>query len=149
MKRTFVRRALFSPLLLAALVLLAGRSGSAQDGTSFPDVTGFWSGEFTSDSGLTGSTSLAIPIQDQHRFAGTFTFTPPSPITPPNPCIVLGTVSESGEVTLVGDNEDFILQAHGTVAEGAMLLDYQMLFADGSFDTGTVAIAVETIVPGT
>lgn len=148
MKRTLVRRALFSSLLLAALALLPARSASAQD-VSFPDVTGFWAGEFTSDSGATGSTSLAIPIQDQHRFAGTFTFVPPQPLTPPSPCIVLGTASDSGEVTLVGDNEDFILQAHGTVAEGAMLLEYLMLFADGSFDTGTVAIAVETIVPGT
>ena len=149
MNRTLVRRALFSSLLLAALAALPGRSASAQDGTSFPDVTGFWSGEFASDSGATGSTSLAIPIQDQHRFAGTFTFTPPVPITPPNPCIVLGTVSESGEVTVVGDNEDFILEAQGTVSEGAMQLDYQMLFADGSFDTGTVAIGILTIGPGT
>lgn len=30
-----------------------------------------------------------------------------------------------------------------------MLLDYQMLFADGSFDTGTVAIGILTIGPGT
>jgi hypothetical protein len=59
--------------------------------------------------------------------------------------MVLGTVSESGEVTLGGQNDQFLLVAHGALSfvDGVITLDYLAQFADGSFDMGSVEIALE------
>jgi hypothetical protein len=132
-------------LFLAAwLADLPGRAAAAPPNPAFPNVTGFWSGEFSSVTGLGGLASLDVTDQDHHRFQGTFTFHPPSPIHPPNPMRVLGTVSRSGKISLVGRNDNAFLRAHGTVFRGNMLLDYQLNFADGSKDMGSAQIGLQT-----
>jgi hypothetical protein len=45
---------------------------------------------------------------------------------------------------MFGRNETFTLHAHGQVAGRLMSLDYRLLFADGSSDSGTTIIAIET-----
>jgi hypothetical protein len=143
MKRTILRLAFF-PVLLLLLGNLCGKSAAAPPNPAFPNVTGFWSGEFSSVTGLGGLASLNLTDQDHRRFQGTFTFIPPNPGAPPNPIRVLGTVSRSGEISLVGRNAAVFLRAHGNVFRGTMQLDYQMNFADGTFDTGTVEVSIET-----
>ena len=108
----------------------------------FPNVVGFWFGEFVSDGGATGFSSLRIEAQEVRRFAGTFTFFP-DPTVPPNPCFVRGTASDSGRISLVGRNDELTVHAHGQVTGGLMSLDFLLMFADGSFDTGTTVIAIE------
>jgi hypothetical protein len=53
-------------------------------------------------------------------------------------------VSHSGETSLIGAKEYFFLHAHGHVAGGVMNLEYMRLFFDGTFDTATASISVET-----
>src|SRR5262252_4950136 len=98
-------------LFLAALVAaLPGSAGATSPQPIFPQVVGFWSGEYASSvTGTNGAVSLDVSRQITGRFQGTWTFFPPSPVTPPSPCFVLGTVSESGEVSLVGWNDEFIV----------------------------------------
>jgi hypothetical protein len=142
MKRTILHLA-FLPVLLL-LGNLCGKSSAAPPNPIFPNVKGFWSGEFSSVTGLGGLASLNVTDQDQRRFQGTFVLHPPNPIHPPSPIRVLGTVSRSGEISLVGRNDAVFLRAHGNVFRGSMQLDYQMNFADGTFDTGTMDVSVET-----
>jgi hypothetical protein len=146
MTRSIVHRALFSfACLFLALSALAERGGAAVT-VPFPYLVGSWSGEFTSSvTGTSGSLSLDIATQDTRRFQGTWTFAPPTPNVPPSPCMVLGAVSESGEVTLVGQNDQFLLVAHGALSliDGVISLDYLAQFADGGFDMGSVEIALE------
>ena len=144
MKRTILRLAFFPVLLLLCLAVLSTKSPAAPPNPRFPSITGFWSGEFSSVSGLGGLASLEVTEQDRRRFEGTFVFYPPTPIVPPNPCFVRGTVSRSGEISMVGRNAGVFLRARGNVFRGAMQLDYSLNFADGSFDTGTVAVSIET-----
>jgi len=108
-----------------------------------PNVVGFWFGEFASDNGPAGFTSLRIESEDVRRFAGTFTFFP-DPTVPPNPCFIRGTASDSGRISLHGSNDSFAVHAHGQLTGGLMSLDYRLSFADGSSDSGTVRIAIET-----
>jgi hypothetical protein len=143
MRRTVSTAAFFMTLMLS-LATLPSQSGAVPPNPSFPNIIGFWFGDFASSAGETGFVSLDVADQDGRRFAGTLTFTPANPITPPNPCFVLGTVSHSGETSLIGANEEFFLHAHGQVAGGAMNLEYMRLFADGTFETGTASISVET-----
>ncbi len=143
MRHAFSRAAIFSTLVLS-LAALPTPGGAVPPNPSFPNIIGFWFGDFASSAGETGSASLDVSDQDGRRFAGTFTFFPDNPIAPPNPCLVLGTVSHSGETSLLGANEEFFLHAHGHVAGGVMNLDYMQLFADGTFETGTASISVET-----
>ena len=146
MTRSIVHRALFSfACLFLALSALAERGGAAVT-VPFPYLVGSWSGEFTSSvTGTSGSLSLDIATQDTRRFQGTWTFAPPTPNVPPSPCMVLGAVSESGEVTLGGQNDQFLLVAHGALSfvDGVITLDYLAQFADESFDMGSVEIALE------
>jgi hypothetical protein len=144
MNRTILARSVLSSLLLVAFATLPERSAAWPPQPIFPNVTGFWSGEFASDRGETAVATLDIPAQEHRRFGGTFVFFPPSPIVPPNPCAVLGTVSASGEVSMVGRNEDFFLHIHGLVDDDVMSLEYMRLFVDGTFETGTVSIGLET-----
>ncbi len=145
MTASILRRALFiSASLLLALNALPGR-GRAATIVPFPYLVGFWSGDFASSvTGTTGSVSLDIAAQDTRRFQGTWTFFPPTPVVPPSPCMVLGTASESGEVSLVGQNDEFILCAHGELSliDGVISLDYLVQFADGGFDMGSVEISL-------
>ena len=146
MATSVIHRALFSfACLFLALSALAERGGAAVT-VPFPYLVGSWSGEFTSSvTGTSGALSLDIAAQDTRRFQGTWTFTPSAPIVPPSPCMVLGTASESGEVTLVGQNDQFLLVAHGALSfiDGVISLDYMVQFADASFDMGSVEIALE------
>ena len=146
MTTSIIRRALFTSAgLFLALSALAERGGAAVT-VPFPYLVGSWSGEFTSSvTGTSGSLSLDIATQDTRRFQGTWTFAPPTPNVPPSPCMVLGAVSESGEVTLVGQNDQFLLVAHGALSliDGVISLDYLAQFADGGFDMGSVEIALE------
>ena len=142
MKRTIFRLA-FLPVLLL-LGILCGETRAVPPNPVFPNVTGFWSGEFSSVTGLGGVASLNVSDQDRRRFQGTFTFLPPNPSAPPNPIRILGTVSRSGEISLIGRNAAVFLRAHGNVFRGNMQLDYQMNFADGTFDTGTVEVSIQT-----
>lgn len=137
MKCALLRLALFSVLLLLGLGILSGKSRAAPPNPGFSNVTGLWSGEFSSVTGLGGLASLDVTDQDRRRFQGTFTFSSPLPIFPPTPIRVVGTVSRSGEIHIVGRNAAVFLQAHGSVFRGAMQLDYQVNFADGTFETGT------------
>jgi hypothetical protein len=139
-----LRTTLLFALLVLPLAALPGRSGAAPPSLVFPNITGFWSGEFSSVSGLGGLASLEVTEQDRRRFEGTFVFYPPTPIVPPNPCFVRGTVSRSGEISMVGRNDAVFLRARGSVFRGAMQLDYSLNLADGSFDAGTVAVSIET-----
>jgi hypothetical protein len=143
MRLTVSSTAFFSILMLS-LAVVPTPSGAAPPNPSFPNIIGFWFGDFASSAGETGFASLDVSDQDGRRFAGTFTFAPPNPIVPPNPCFVLGTVSHSGETSLIGANEECFLHAHGKVAGGVMNLEYMRLFADGTFETGTASISVET-----
>lgn len=133
-------------MLLFALPLLVAVAPqqclAAPPSPILPNVVGFWFGEFVSDSGAAGFTSLRIEAQDVRRFAGTFTFFP-DPTVPPNPCFVRGTASDSGRISLHGSNDSFAVHAHGQVTGGLMSLDYLLVFSDGSFDTGTTTIAIE------
>jgi hypothetical protein len=138
--RTAFATALF---LMALLRALPGRA-EATPPPIIPNVIGSWFGEFASDSGATGFASLDIPTQRHRRFAGTFAFHSPNPIAPPNPCFVLGTVSASGEINMAGRNDEFFLHVHGQVANELMSLEFMRLFADGTFETGTVAVSIET-----
>jgi hypothetical protein len=45
---------------------------------------------------------------------------------------------------MVGANTEFFVHMHGQVASGVTSLEYLRHFADGSFDTGTVAVSIET-----
>ena len=137
------RAAFFSTLMLF-LAALPTQRGAVPPNPSFPNIIGSWFGTFASSAGETGVASLDVSDQDGRRFAATFTFFPPTPIVPPNPCFVLGTVSHSGETSLIGANEEFFLHAHGHVGGGVMDLEYMRLFADGTFETGTTSIALET-----
>ena len=144
MKRTIRGLAFFPVLLLLGVGILSGKSGATPPQPIFPNITGFWSGEFSSVTGLGGLASLNVTDQDHRRFQGTFTFIPLTPVIPRTPIRVLGTVSRSGEISLIGRNAAVFLRAHGNVFRGDMQLDYQMNFADGSFDTGTVEVSIET-----
>jgi hypothetical protein len=136
--------AYFPVLLLLGIGMLCGKSRAAPRNLVLPNVIGFWSGDYVSDIGPGAVASLDITDQDRRRFVGTFVFFPPTPIVPPNPCFVRGTVSRSGEISMVGRNAGVFLRARGNVFRGAMQLDYSLNFADGSFDTGTVAVSIET-----
>ena len=146
MTSSVIHRALFTSAgLFLALNALPERAGAAVT-VPFPYLVGFWSGEYASSvTGTSGALSLDIATQDTRLFQGTWTFTPASPIVPPSPCMVLGAVSESGEVTLGGQNDEFLLVAHGALSfvDGVITLDYLAHFADGSFDMGSVEIALE------
>ena len=131
------------PVLLL-LGMLCGQSPAAPPNPIMPNITGFWFGEFASASGETGFASLDVPTPEHRRFAGTFVFHPPNPIAPPNPCFILGTVSASGEINMAGRNDEFFLHVHGQVANELMSLEFMRLFADGTFETGTVAVSIET-----
>jgi hypothetical protein len=141
-----IHRALFSfACLFLALSALPERGGAAVT-VPFPYLVGIWSGDYSSSVTRTsGALSLDIVTQDTRRFQGTWTFAPPTPNVPPSPCMVLGTVSESGEVTLGGQNDQFLLVAHGALSfvDGVITLDYLAQFADESFDMGSVEIALE------
>jgi hypothetical protein len=143
MKLTVSSAAFLSTLMLS-LAALPTPGGAVPPNPSFPNIIGSWFGSFASSAGETGVASLDVSDQDGRRFAGTFTFVPSQSIVPPNPCFVLGTVSHSGETSLIGANEEFFLHAHGHVAGGIMNLEYMRLFADGTFETGTASISVET-----
>jgi hypothetical protein len=130
---------------------LSGRAGAAPPEPIFPNVVGLWAGEYASSvTGTNGLVSLDVTRQLTRRFQGTWTFVPPIPIVPPSPCIVLGTVSESGEVSLVGRNDEFMLHARGelSLTDSMISLDYLVLFADGSFDGGTVQMSSIVIGDG-
>jgi hypothetical protein len=144
MKLTLTNAAFLSTLLMLSLAARPTHIGAAPPNPSFPNIIGSWFGSFASSAGETGVASLDVSDQDARRFAGTFIFWPPNPIVPPNPCFVLGTVSHSGETSLIGANDEFFLHAHGHVAGGIMDLEYMRLFADGTFETGTASISVET-----
>jgi hypothetical protein len=144
MRTTIARRTLLTSALLLSLAAVPERGSATHPNAIFPDVTGFWSGEFASDSGETGFASLDIPAQERRRFAGTFVFHPPTPIAPPNPCAVLGTVSASGEISMVGRNDEFFLHVHGHVANDLMSLEYMRLSSDGAFEMGTATVSLET-----
>jgi len=130
-------------LLLALLPALAGRA-EATPPPSVPNVIGSWFGEFGTDNGETGFVSLDIPAQEQRRFVRSFVFHSPNPIAPPNPCSILGTVSASGEISMIGRNDEFFLLVHGQFANDLMSLEYMRLFADGTFETGTASVSLET-----
>ena len=117
MKRTILRLAFFPVLLLLCLAVLSTKSPAAPPNPRFPSLTGFWSGEFSSVTGLGGLASLQVTDQDRRRFEGTFVFYPPQPIVPPNPCFVRGTVSRSGEISMVGGNPEFVVHIHGDVGQ--------------------------------
>ena len=129
-------------LLLAALLgAVPGSAEAALPTPIFLNVVGLWSGDYASSvTGTNGAVSLDVSRQITGRFQGTWTFFPPSPVTPPSPCFVLGTVSESGEVSLVGWNDEFMVHAHGglSLIDGLLTLDYLVQSADGSFDGGTL-----------
>jgi hypothetical protein len=149
MKRIVFRTALFSTLLLVSVALLPRHSPAVASNSSFPDVTGFWSGEYASSNGASALATLDVTDQDRRRFEGTFIFWPPSPVVPPNPCFVRGTVSRRGEISMVGANDEFFVHIHGQFAGGIMDLAFMRVFADGSFDTGTVSISLPTGGGGT
>ena len=138
-------------LLLVALLFsaaLAPRACLAAPPTLIlPNVVGLWSGEFASATGATGFSSLEITTQHTRRFVGTFTFFP-NPNTPPSPCFVRGTASDSGRISLVGASDSFKLHADGQLTGDQMSLNYLLVFADGSFDNGTATIAGLTIGGG-
>ncbi len=141
--------ALVSSLLLVALAAFPGPAGAAPPQPILPNIVALWSGEYASSvTGTSGFVSLEVTRQVTRRFHGTWTFTPPQPITPPSPCFVLGTATESGEVSLVGWNDEFMLHAHGQLADGVMTLDYAVQFADGSFDGGTLQMSSIVIGDG-
>ena len=117
MKRTMRGLAFFQVLLLLGLGVLSTNSRATPPNLVFPNVIGFWSGEFSSVSGLGGLASLQVTDQDRRRFEGTFVFYPPQPIVPPNPCFVRGTVSRSGEIRMVGGNPEFVVHIHGDVGQ--------------------------------
>jgi len=137
--------------LAAFLAVLAGRAEAVPPNPIFPNVVGLWSGEYASSvTGTNGAVSLDVSQQITRRFQGTWTFFPPQPIVPPSPCFVLGTVSESGEVSLVGWNDEFMVHAHGglSLIDGLLTLAYLVQFADGSFDGGTVEMSSIVIGDG-
>ena len=137
--------------LAAFLAVLAGRAEAVPPNPIFPNVVAVWSGEYASSvTGTNGLVSLDVSRQITGRFQGTWTFAPPQPIVPPSPCFVLGTVSESGEVSLVGQNDEFLLCAHGelSLTDGVLRLGYLVQFADGSFDGGTVQMSSIVIGDG-
>ena len=142
MKRTILHLALLTVLLL--LGMLCGKSPATPPQPVMPNITGFWFGEFASASGETGFASLDVPTPEHRRFAGTFVFHPPNPVAPPNPCFILGTVSASAEINMIGRNDEFFLHVHGHVANDLMSLEYMRLFTDGTFETGTAAVSIET-----
>src|SRR5262245_17541702 len=83
--------------LAAVLAALPGSAGATSPQPIFPSVVAVWSGDYASSvTGTSGAVSLDVTRQITRRFQGTWTFTPPSPIVPPSPCFVLGTVSDSG-----------------------------------------------------
>jgi len=146
MTTSVIRRGLFTSVCLVLAVSVLSERGRAAVTVPFPYLVGSWSGNYASSvTGTNGSLSLDIAAQDTRRFQATWTFTPPQPVVPPSPCMVLGAVSESGEVTLVGQNDEFLLVAHGALSfiDGVISLDYLVNFADGSFDMGNVEIALE------
>jgi hypothetical protein len=136
--------AFVTALFLAAWLAAVPERVEAAPQPIRPNFIGPWSGEYASDSGTTAAASLDVTDQDRRRFAGSFVFTPPSPNVPPNPCFVLGTVSHSGEISMFGENDDFFLHAHGHVAGGVMNLEYMRFFTDGTFETGTASIGIQT-----
>jgi len=144
MNYTLRRLAFFPVLVLLGFGILSGKGRATPPSPIFPNITGFWSGEFSSVTGLCGLASLEVTDQDRRRFQGTFTFHPPSPIHPPQPIRVLGTVSRSGEISLVGRNEAVLLRARGSVFRGDMQLDYQLIVANGAMDSGTASVSIQT-----
>ena len=149
MNRTAFCSALFSTLLLVSLSAFPGSAAATLPTPIFPNVVGLWSGEYVSSvMGTSGFVSLDVTGQVIRRFQATWTFTPSTPIVPPSPCFVLGTVSDSGEVSLVGWNDEFMLQAHGQLANDVMALGYAVQFADGSFDDGTLQMSSIVIGDG-
>jgi hypothetical protein len=136
-------------LLLLWFAALSGQSQDLSPNPFFPEVTGPWSGEYASDSGVSAVATLDVTDQDRRRFGGTFIFWPSNPIVPPNPCFVQGTVSRRGEISMVGANDEFFVHIHGQLAGVVMSLEFMRLFADGTSDTGTSSVAVETGGGGT
>lgn len=98
---------------------------------------GNWTGTFQSslNPSLSGPVSLAITDQDKHRFVGTF-LVPPTPVTPTEPC--RGTVSASGEITIVVGSNAAVAVAHGTVTGNVMMLDYEI---QGGTDKGSMIVS--------
>ena len=135
-KRTLTRMVLVPAVVLLGLAAVPGRSAAIPPDPVFPNVTGFWSGDFASVSGATGFATLDMAFQENRRFAGTFVFHPSDPSIPSDPHFLLGTVSRSGRISLVGRNESGMLVAHGEVQLGVMQLDYLWHRDDGSSDTG-------------
>jgi len=144
MSKPILRPVLFSAFLLLSLAVLPGRSAAVPTHPFFPNVIGVWSGNWFSANGASGLASLSVPAQQNRRFTGTFVFYPPQPIFPPQPIRVLGTASDSGEVSLVGRNEFAFLEAHGQTDGEVMNLNYLLHFADGSMDFGTTSVSIPT-----
>lgn len=145
MSNPILRTLLLSALLVLPLATHPGSSGAAPPNAILPSVTGFWSGGFSSVTGLSGFASLDVTDQDQRRFQGAFAlFYPPQPIYPPSPIRILGTVSHSGEISLVGRNDFAFLEAHGQTDGEVMNLNFLLHFSDGSMDMGTASTALPT-----
>lgn len=145
MTRRIPRPAVFAittaVFLPAQFAKFAGFVAAAPPTPIIPNVTGFWSGNFASSGGGTGLVKLSVPTQERHRFAGTFVFTPPTPIAPPQPIRISGTVWHGGKIKMVGRADGLVLSAHGTLIPGTIQLTYHFVLADGTTDTGTAVIA--------
>ena len=115
----------------------------ATTGAPAPNVTGQWAGYFDSSgdrfgtSGVRGALSIQISSQDGRRFAGEVCF-PPDPCTP-----VMGTIAESGEMTMTGGSSGLQhIEVHVSPFDGLAGLvngNYHGMRA-GALDQGNIVL---------
>ncbi|HEV3299125.1 MAG TPA: hypothetical protein VG055_05775 [Planctomycetaceae bacterium] len=140
-KRSLTLTAFGAALFSAAFLGLVLRAQPVQAVPPTPIFPGTWAGTVQSDSGATGSVSLNIDSVDGLQFEGLIgVLVPPTPIIPTEPC--RGTVSAAGEISFESETDAAHIEAHGQVGINTMSLRYQIDFADGTFDSGSMDLVL-------
>jgi hypothetical protein len=124
---------------LVLCVLAISQDVGRADPDGPPQVQGTWNGTFQSSTNpdVTGPVSLVISDQDGHRFTAMFPSGPPQFPTD----LSKGTVSSSGEVTVVFKGLGKKGIVHGTVTGSVMTLDYMIHSGGEPSDKGSMGIS--------
>lgn len=135
-----------SSVWLFAIAILMADSVTAAAAAA-PNVTGRWAGYFDSfgarfgTAGVRGALSIQISSQDGRRFAGEICFSSAS-CTP-----VMGTVAESGEMTMTGRSAGVqSVEIHGSPFERSTAIvstivgRYSIMRTHGSLEQGNVVV---------